>query len=110
MSENVNEGLRSVAKKVVAYQFFSIIILILFTVVGSEFDLNILVFLGFFIVAICGIYILKILIFDENICPNCNKSFLKKKVVYLILGLVFILKIVRIVGISFKNNLRFLKI
>ncbi|EPF71643.1 hypothetical protein GCM10025882_22260 [Acinetobacter gyllenbergii] len=79
MSENVNEGLRSVAKKVVAYQFFSIIILILFTVVGSEFDLNILVFLGFFIVAICGIYILKILIFDENICPNCNKSFFKKE-------------------------------
>ncbi|WP_228704146.1 hypothetical protein [Acinetobacter gyllenbergii] len=60
MSENVNERLRSVAKKVVAYQFFSIIILILFTVVGSEYDLNVLVFLGFFIVAVYSIYIKKI--------------------------------------------------
>ncbi|ENX55958.1 MULTISPECIES: hypothetical protein [Acinetobacter] len=79
MNGNVNERLRGVAKKVVAYQFFSIIILTFFTVVGSEFDLNFLVFLGFFIVAIYSMYILKILIFDENICPNCNKSFFKKE-------------------------------
>ncbi|WP_433847968.1 hypothetical protein [Acinetobacter proteolyticus] len=79
MNGNINETLRSVANKVVVYQFFSIIILAFFTVVGSEYDLNVLVFLGFFIVAVYSIYILKILIFDENICPNCNKSFFKKE-------------------------------
>ena len=57
MNGNVNETLRSVANKVVVYQFFSIIILAFFTVVGSEYDLNILVFLGFFIVAVYSIYI-----------------------------------------------------
>ncbi|WDZ49851.1 hypothetical protein LF296_10945 [Acinetobacter vivianii] len=57
MNGNVNEKLRSVANKVVVYQFFSIIILAFFTVVGSEYDLNILVFLGFFIVAVYSIYI-----------------------------------------------------
>jgi hypothetical protein len=77
-SEN-NQNLRRVALHAVFYQILSVIILGFLTTLGFMFDQPILSLIGFIIIGIYSFFILKILIFDENPCPNCHAPFFKRK-------------------------------
>lgn len=78
IQKSTNEKLRKVANFAVFYQFFSVLILMFFTILGNEYQSNFITFIGIFIVLVYSLYILNILIFSDNICPNCNGNFFKK--------------------------------
>ncbi len=72
------QKLRKVAFHAVLYQLLSIAILSLFTTLGYSFDLPVFVLIGFIIIVCYSAYILKILIIDDNLCPNCHHHFFKR--------------------------------
>lgn len=74
-----HKKLKRITIHAVAFQILSIVFLSLMSVLSYEFDLPILIFIGFFIIVIYSAFILKILIFDDNPCPNCRAPFFKKE-------------------------------
>lgn len=71
---NRNNFLISVANKVIFTQVSLHVSFIGFIFMG---DIFIILFTPVFLIG-C-LYILKLLIFDDNLCPNCNEYFFKKK-------------------------------
>ena len=69
--------LKRIANLVVSYQMISIVCFLSISII---FEMN-KILLGLFIVIffIYSFYIMAILIFRDNLCPNCSNTFFKKK-------------------------------
>ena len=69
--------LKRIANLVVSYQMISIVCFLSISII---FEMN-EILLGLFIVIffIYSFYIMAILIFRDNLCPNCSNPFFKKK-------------------------------
>lgn len=78
-SHHYEKNLRKVANQAVIYQILSVLILVGFTTLDFTFEMPFLSVIGFGVVSIYSLYILKILIFDDHPCPQCHLSFFKKR-------------------------------
>lgn len=99
---NRNNFLISVANKVIFTQVSLHVSFIGFIFMG---DIFIILFIPVFLIG-C-LYILKLLIFDDNLCPNCNEYFFKKKGEFMNIGFSMYTKKCTNCGYKLKKELDF---
>lgn len=75
-NHHYEKKLRKVANQAVIYQILSVVILIGFTTLDFTFEMPFLSVIGFGVVFLYSLYILKILILDDNLCSQCHLSFI----------------------------------
>lgn len=100
---NVDQKLRQVANLTCFFQYSSILI---FLIIGFVFNMNFsLFFLFFTFYFLFGFYIIFILIINDNLCPNCNEYFFKKKGEFMNIGFSMYTKKCTNCGYKLKKEL-----
>ncbi|OBX82481.1 hypothetical protein A7456_07000 [Moraxella nonliquefaciens] len=82
--------LRKVANQTVIYQISTIVCFFVISIVFQMNEVAIMLFITMFFAY--SFYILVILVFQENLCPNCGEHFFKKKNSFSNLGFSFYTK------------------